>query len=147
MSLKTWKKEFCPTTAKTAAARTGAIKCIEHSLKKWEGALPENLEKHGLEYGDHLLREIDGPEIMRFDHRTCSLCVKYLVGADCRKCPIVKAGNPECDAYPDNDDDWEGVPIDGYRKSENNPQPMIDTLKKTLEFYKEGNHVQHTRRK
>lgn len=137
MSLATWKKEFYPTTAKTAAARTGAVKCIEHSLKKWEGALPENLEKHGLEYEDHVIWNKEKTESMRFDSWTCALCKKYLDRYDCSGCPIVIAGNPECDAYPlEEDDNGDGVPIDGYRKSENNPQPMIDTLKKTLEFYK-----------
>ena len=44
MSLKTWKKEFYPQSAK----RTKQSEAVEHSLHKWRGILPANLKKHGL---------------------------------------------------------------------------------------------------
>lgn len=36
MSLKTWVKEFYPVEA-SAMADKSDVKCIEHSLRKWEG--------------------------------------------------------------------------------------------------------------
>lgn len=125
MSITSWKKEFYPIPADGSK---GGITAIKHSLRKWEGALPENLKKHDL---------IDVP--IDYDDSTCSLCARYYDNTYddtstefhcCQKCPIYKANDSvTCgDAYRR---DYSGS------ATLHNPTPTIDLLKKTLKFYQD----------
>lgn len=138
MSLKTWKAEFLPITAKRAAERYGAIKCIEHSLQKWKGALPENTKRHDVIYGEYshtLIDAKDRTKDIEFDSETCSLCAKYYDRIEgmygCDTCPIVVSGNHSC---------MEIKAKSAYAQSSSNPKFMIAVLEDTLQFYKNGNH-------
>ena len=114
MSEQSWRKEFYPTPASDFAGSTDLIAATKHSLQKWKGALPENLEKHEIE---------DKP----VDYRgaTCSLC--NMADDDCGSCPIVVSGNPECceegSAYSDF-----------CRPNDSSPSPMIATLQTALTY-------------
>ena len=114
MSLKTWKKEFYPKSAK----RTKISEAVEHSLQKWRGILPDNLKKHGLErdinridevappadrYGSLYLRPyVNNRPDFRLDDETCSLCVWYYNDdasdecSSCATCPLFKATGKSC---------------------------------------------------
>ena len=61
-----------------------------------------------------------------FDGDTCALCEAfYRRDSTCKNCPIFIAHQFECDT----DDDGT------YQQSLNDPQPMIDLLESTLDFY------------
>lgn len=68
------------------------------------------------------------------DTDTCALCEKYLYDYACKDihgkdCPIVRMqGIPCCFPLLDSI----------YHKSEKDPAPMIDLLKRTLEFVRNG---------
>lgn len=85
MSIKTWKEEFYP---RSAASRMSNKAAIEHSIKKWEGLLPENLKKHGVvldRCGD-----IHDDEVkFEISDLSCALCQKYFWEC-CIKCPLYK---------------------------------------------------------
>lgn len=138
MSLRTWKSEFLPITARRAAERYGPIKCIEHSLQKWKGALPENTKKHGVEYGAFpysITETADKSKEIEFDSETCALCEKFFDSVEymneCDACPIVVSGNHSCMETRDKS---------AYIQSCSNPNQMIAVLEHTLQFYKNGNH-------
>ena len=101
MSLKTWKKEFYPKSAK----RTKLSEAVEHSLQKWRGILPDNLKKHGLQRDDNRIEdENDYDVVFRLDDETCSLCVWYYNEdaaafdecSSCATCPLFKATGKSC---------------------------------------------------
>ncbi len=132
MSLKTWKEEFYPVKAEDVKP---GLDSIEHSLTKWKGALPENLKRHACRYSFHHID--DDKQAFKFDDFTCALCQNH----DCTPkegfysdeslitisiCPIESyAGIPCC----------EGTPLSIFCTSENNPQPMIELLQSTKEWY------------
>jgi hypothetical protein len=115
MTLATWKAEFFPELKYGSA-----LEAVENSLKKWQGALPENLAKHGGEIckslkehvgiragiGSGLLFGFDpgtDERSIEFNSTTCSLCEyaeaqskldpEYDETTDevCRFCPIYAA--------------------------------------------------------
>ena len=74
------------------------------------------------------------PRLQAGEDVKCALCEKYLCDYACKDmhgndCPIVRMqGNPCCIPVLDSI----------YHKSENDPAPMIDLLKRTLEFVRAG---------
>lgn len=120
MSEQTWLEEFYPIPADKCR---GGIAAIKHSLRKWQGALRENLKKHNL----------TKPPI-EYNTETCSLCVRYELEPNfdlsvCRKCPIYKTIAKNCMvAY--------SASVNHF-VSPTNPEPMIKLLKKTLKFYQD----------
>ena len=69
MSLTTWREEFYPFRATEVEP---GLPSIEHSLKKWTGALPENLTKHGCRYEYHRIYENDvDTDYINFDSDSC----------------------------------------------------------------------------
>ena len=131
MSIKTWKEEFYPIPAQ----ETEQSNAIQHSLTKWTGFIPSNLEKHEVTY--ELLHDF------RFG-QTCPLCYHFKIDEDradleegrewneeteCDECPIVQTGFPECDAH---DSAW--------RESRfGDPLTMIDQLEHALRASKKEN--------
>ena len=124
MSLETWKEKFYPEKPTKNMTKKAAI---QHSITKWIGLRPENLDKHKLELdveGDLLE---DGKYVFGVNSSSCALCRKYYDDDDrgCQKCPLFKVlDNERCDY--DNDS-----PFVIYR-NEHNPEPMIAALEKTL---------------
>lgn len=130
MSLTTWKKQFYP---KKPSSRMSWITATEHSLKKWMGALPGNVKKHGVEYkSHHIVHKKQYNLRMSFSYLTCALCVKSMSikikdHIYCSVCPLQKMLGRSCDEY--------GV-ASIYEQSTNNPTAMILTLQKLLKKLK-----------
>src|SRR5689334_2657044 len=96
-----WLTEFYPIDAQSAVESLTSVGLVEHSLRKWTGFLPENMEKHGVYPGAHgHMRDKEKDEIfLEIDGDSCSLCVAYNhVDFHCRRCPIYAArGGVRCD--------------------------------------------------
>lgn len=127
MSLSTWKKEFyshSPSKAMTA------LQAADHSLLKWEGALPKNLTKHRLfDAGDLEMYCNEEGKYFTFEANNCSLCVKYFTEkwdstADpCAKCPLVLSG---CASCVENNSPFDRAARHGEIK------PMVKALRETV---------------
>lgn len=131
MSLKTWMDEFYPITAEEVASEGTPLEIAQHSLTKWTGVRPENLEHHGLtrkgsRIYDTLNDRWDKPFII-LDDESCSLCVRHYQGDDgCTGCPIqLRTGRTCHDKY-----------YAAIRQDYQTVEPMIELLTKTVEFVK-----------
>lgn len=122
MSIETWKKEFYPVSATSRMSKKAAI---EHSIKKWEGLLPENLKKHEVvinQYGDIHDDEIN----FEICDGSCALCQKYWAEY-CAKCPLYKKLGFECGKGEIEDGDgWT------YYMDEGSPELMLKNLRSLL---------------
>lgn len=135
MSLTTWKKEFYP---KPPTKRMTWKSAILHSIKKWEGALPENLQKHKLEIDDcRDLRNAGYREGCKydsfvFDQDTCALCVKTMdKNGDqiCGKCPLFYAQHQKpCGKGTPYGDSMEAL------NDKLDPAPMLSALRNLLQI-------------
>lgn len=131
MTPEQWLSKHYPIPA-SALAEASDEECLLHCINKWEGAKEENLPE-GMRYENHCISSYDGDGLV-FDTDTCALCEKYLCDYACKDmhgndCPIVRMqGNPCCIPFGDSI----------YHKSENDPTPMIDLLKRTLAFVRNG---------
>lgn len=128
MSVQSWKNEFYPISALEAAQTKDRLGCIDHSLTKWRGARPENLQKHDVTFKLHTIKDLfkekeeKEEEQFLFDAVTCSLC-QYddLFFADCRSCPIYLSTEKTC--------------CESYDKSGKDPTLMIELLEEVREDY------------
>ena len=133
MTPEQWLSKYYPVPA-SALAEASDEECLLHCEKKWEGAMEENLPE-GMTYSEHCVG-IDGFGLI-FDCDTCALCHKYGYEAgscennDGIKCPIVRMQGFTCCHTPFNH-------MGTFEQSENDPSPMIDLLKRTLEFVRNG---------
>lgn len=128
MSVKTWKKEFYPISAKSPKTKLGAIK---HSIKKWRGLTIENLKKHDVETSKYFSCIRDPKEVFIIDAGSCALCNLYLypnndMERKCLECPLYSILNKKsCDV--------------GMRSpyaiwaDKKNPNPMIHALETALQ--------------
>lgn len=131
MSLESWKAEFYPIEAAEVDG-DNPVALVSHSLQKWNGKLPENLEKHDLIVsGFRSITHRRYPEAgkFEFDSTTCALCHFYYgsvvdedTGSECCACPIVKAGFVGCEERDS-----------AYLES---TRAMVDVLEKTLIWVK-----------
>lgn len=127
MSLKTWKAEFYPETAKQAAKR-GDVAACEHSLKKWEGALPSNPERHGVTFGSDdkglVVGVGESRNMLYFGEDSCALCALHANNA-CYGCPLFIADGRRC-----------GPSGSPYRRAcvSLDPRPMVAALKRALKY-------------
>lgn len=121
MSLETWKAEFYPEEAHDASER-GDSAAVKHSMRKWVGLSPANLEKHGMvtsEIDSHIFEQKDHEKVFRTHAGTCALCELY-VRNKCKDCPLTKARGVSCD---DERDDEEVSPWYEWAHMQN-PFPM-----------------------
>lgn len=132
MSIETWLNEFYSDVYELDDD-TSDIEAVKHSLRKWTGALPENLAKHDLFYTERrIMPNDDTIEIVFcFDSESCSLCHLYMNDGiniddhECSTCPLYQsAGYVSCDSAGSS----------AYRASKNDPTPMIEALQKTITF-------------
>ena len=145
MSIQTWLEEFMPVDPDTYAGseiveNMTAKEAVLHSIKKWEGALPENLEKHNLNYGSHAIYDLYNlDEEVEFSGDNCALCAKY---PRCSSNYIPGTGKMEkkCPDCPLNNYLGE-MCAEIYGESEFTPQPMISALKGTLKMSEEQENV------
>ncbi len=136
MSADTWRQEFYPCDPNPLMSRLAAI---QHSLKKWQGLRTRSLLDHG----------IGSPPIM-INGTSCSPCIKYrddsgeydeeaseeseFDGHPCVLCPLYGAlGQRACDHDVECESE-ERAPFHVWRE-DNDPEPMIAALEKTLEEY------------
>lgn len=139
MSIKTWIKEFYPIRAE----QTHRDEAIDHSLQKWLGLLPENLEKHGVELFEGTVYEKDDydQDSVDIDGSSCSLCHHYLdhdwdedeCESACTECPLYQARGARCD--DENEEEWTqdiAAPWHAFTRDED-PKPMVMWLTKTKE--------------
>ena len=120
MSIESWKEEFLGEINDNMSDK----ECLLHTKKKYEGALPENLEKHGVKLNACWLLEIDtnyGKDM--FNSGNCSLCIKYVnTYHSCKGCPIDKYGI-NCN---NTHSEWKEF------KQTNDPKLMLDLVSKLL---------------
>lgn len=134
-NLQTWMNEFYPIPANSKLSEK---KAIEHSILKWTGLLPENLEKHNVHkgYGSYILDS----NSKRFDISgiTCALCEKYYIDSDeeeafltvdsaCENCPLYKKLGFGCGEGTVEKDPWRKFVLDS------DPELMIKNLKSLLD--------------
>jgi hypothetical protein len=125
MSLQSWKDEFYPVDAAELISNFGAIDSIllDHSIRKWQGLTPENLEKHKVDKirGSRCIQDKD---VFYIDDTTCALCEAYVdrkKPCPCLSCPIYRhTGSPCFSEY------FTFVKL-------NDPQPMLALLNKVKE--------------
>ncbi len=141
MSIVTWLDEFYPKTVYDLSDNLTDLECIDHSILKWSGALPENLEKHNVIYASYAIRSDETN--FTFDGHTCALCQIYRTeDYGCynpelnKTCPIVRVLQRCCDQSNRVDSKRE---LSIYDQSRDTPEPMINLLQQTREYVlKEG---------
>lgn len=122
MSLETWKAEFYPEEAHDASER-GDSAAVEHSMRKWVGLSPANLEKHGMvtsKIGSNIFEQKDREKVFHAHAGTCALCELYARNK-CKDCPLTKTRGVSCD---DERDDEEVSPWHEWAHMQN-PEPMV----------------------
>ena len=134
MTPEQWLSKHYPIPA-SELAEASDEECLLHCENKWQGAKEKNLPE-GMKYAAHIVFYGHGYGI-KFDYETCALCHKYgYETGSCEnkngvKCPIVRMqGSPCYSPYHLNSN--------VYSASKNDPSPMIDLLKRTLEFVRAG---------
>ena len=136
MSLQTWKETFYEDIMNMKEEkRLSDLSCAEHTLKKYQGLLPENLEKHGVGLFGRALREknLSYVELLAtgefdFSSDTCSFCLKhynfeYQI-TECGNCPIGRISKP-CGGN-NKENTWYQVIFT------KDPNPMITLMEKII---------------
>ena len=98
MSFATWIEEFYPVSADECSHD----QALEHSILKWTGLLPENLEKHGMVRHYDSIKSLSGDGWLRINGDSCALCryhysPKNLCWDDEDPCPIVSVTKRTCE--------------------------------------------------
>ena len=99
MSFATWIEEFYPVPADDCPRE----QALEHSILKWTGLLPENLEKHGVQKCASYVQDPKGILWLRLDASSCALCAHHWRQKwGCKDiedpCPIMRVTGNTCDA-------------------------------------------------
>ena len=139
MSLKTWKAEFYPVSARFLVRAGGTMsELVEHSLRKWVGLRLENIDRHGVKVYYGVLRDSDGT--LDIDSSSCALCAAYfdIPGVDrCQKCPLSEArGGIPCDRMTATEEAVCGSSPWFAFTHAGDPEPMIFWLRRTQESLK-----------
>lgn len=139
MSLKTWKAEFYPVSARFLVRTGGTMsELVEHSLHKWVGLLPENLNKHAVKVRAGCVH--DSADVLELGSDSCALCVVYFdpsVRGRCQKCPLSEArGGIPCDSMTAAEEADRGVSPWCAFTLAGDPEPMIFWLRHTQELLK-----------
>ena len=150
MSFSTWKKEFYPVKAKTIAKKGSEVDIVQHSLTKWIGLRPENLDKHEMRlHGYHSITDVPAGDLLEGDwpysdktvlsitDESCSLCKAYRhddmvwhVDA-CERCPLyIVRKNTPCTSRQKGQ---ESVSPYGMFTGSGDPEPMIADLRRALQ--------------
>lgn len=137
MSLDSWKKEFYPVEANKVSEENA----LAHSLQKWDGLRPKNLDRHSVTVYRAVLQDEDGYRLTIADG-SCALCHQYMYedmdpfsGGVCMACPLYKIRGIPCDVSAGGSEFYETSPYDVFR-TKNDPEPMINLIKKAMEVVK-----------
>lgn len=146
MSLETWKAEFYAMPAHDPHAIADDLAAVYHSLQKWRGLLPENLQRHGLVRRAFVLWDDEGRERFSVDANSCALCQRrqdYDTSAiDCGRgggCPLLNVRDGlQCDQTEEDREecaDVENLPLSPYAaftssREGGDPRPMLELLEK-----------------
>lgn len=143
MSIQSWKNEFYPVHAIEAPAG----KAAEHSLRKWTGLLPENLQKHGLVLKagrpNPSLDLLDIETLERLEtvnsSSSCALCAQYEtpIKADqqtCERCPLHTVRGTRCYWVRVAEDHIEVRSPYHLLHEQHDPKPMTAWLEKAKEL-------------
>jgi hypothetical protein len=131
MSLKSWREEFYPTDADSAADE-GELAAVNHSIKKWSGLSATALAAHGMTKlpTRTLIQEADAAILgaenaFWFDMETCALCMRTETDGEvlCDKCIVFTATGSTCDDGPYSSWHMQG-----------NPTPMQKLLAITRDY-------------
>ncbi len=132
MSLQSWKEEFYPIAAREAA--TDDATALAHSLQKWTGLRPENLQKHGMQQAGYSIT--DGMEGLCIDGNSCALCRFHDPDSlgepeGCKDCPLYQVWGCSCDPYGEET-------YGPYRQFIllGDPEPMIDLIQEAINLLK-----------
>lgn len=131
MTPEQWLAKHYPIPA-SALSEASDEECLLHCENKWSGANEENLPS-GAKYEWHLII-YDNGDALEFSADNCALCAKYHAlckNKDGKACPILRMRGVPCDSHNKKH-------INIYEDSLNDPAPMIDLLKRTLEFVRNG---------
>lgn len=116
MSLKSWRAEFYPVDATEVSTKDA----LEHSIQKWKGLLPANLEKHYVIHYDNEVVDPSG-DSLDIDSTSCALCHHWWDGHFyCPQCPLVKAGFRCCNLQGS-----------AWRERYDNPERMVSELERS----------------
>lgn len=122
MSKQSWLDECYPIQASQVPVEDA----LQHAHRKWLGARPEVLTKHGL----------DEPPIS-FNTETCALCFYWRHydepwdGVRCIECPLYKTRGAPCDRNNPGLDPQPSTPYSEYSKWRN-PEPMIALIEAAI---------------
>lgn len=132
MSLATWKAQYYPVPAQDCPKE----QALEHSRRKWIGLRKENLEKHGLCYGQHIgaIYAEGNASKLDIDGHTCALCAVYgPTDEDCGGCPLFLARGVRCDESHGNDA-AQLSPFHAFVDGDKaDPEPMIALIERAIE--------------
>ncbi len=100
MPLESWKKEFYSVDASLVPDH----KALAHSLRKWEGALRKNRERHGVEWcsvSSYTPPYVaDGKDSVIFGASSCALCSCFFCNTHrnggAEQCPVEVVTGETC---------------------------------------------------
>lgn len=128
MSIESWKQEFYPVPAEEAA--TGNVAALKHSIVKWHGLRPENLDKHNVTpVGTHYIGTTENDSEELAGSGSCALCV--LVSDTCAVCVLTEV-NSTCG------ESWH---LWVYKRD---PEPMIAQLEHALKIVDPANSTENS---
>jgi len=138
MSIKTWRKEFYPVSARARKAKQAPA---AHSLQKWLGLRKEALERHGLTLDKGSLLTERGTLVFEMDDTTCAFCAVHRDDEfetpwerRCSKngdpCPLI-ALRHGLRCYENELRPYRLSPYDALI-IKNNPEPMIQLLQRAV---------------
>lgn len=130
MTVESWVKEFYPITAENCPEEDQ----VTHSLRKWRGMTPENLERHELKVDGHsnlISKSSESPDysntVFAISGSTCALCawdihksIQLRVMKTCSFCPLFIHTGGTCH---DRFYTW---------CYDRNPEPMLQLLTEVL---------------
>ena len=139
MSIESWKAEFYPIPAEAVPED----QALNHSYRKWQGLLPENLARHGLiQVGtmlfvdegitDEYQIQMQQNPVFYVDGISCALCFHHHSKSEkndfvlCGNCPLRKVRGVPCDSTLGVGDNA----ISPYAAFtlRKDPRPMLDWL-------------------
>jgi hypothetical protein len=135
MSLASWKAEFYERYA-------GAVPeedALAHSLTKWQGLLPDALDRHGCYVDNGVLKDTD-TGTFSINGSSCALCHCYVhettpLSPECPECPLYKVRGMQCDAA--GEDAEYDSPYHQFSMHDD-PQPMLELLEEAIKRSQSG---------